>query len=437
MGCGIITHKTEEKRGVVYSTYHTPDQLQVLHKLIPGSINRADTAIIQLLIDQGADVNQQGGVYGNALQVASRWGCDEVVHLLIENGADVNALGGKYGHALQAASTEGDEAVVQLLIDNGADVNALGRKYRSALQAASAKGYKAVIKLLIDKAAAIKKHDEVVQLLIENGADTQRLEKAPGSDRTETERTLLNTVVKEKGSNVAVADKNELSSGLHSREQIFAIDGHKVKNLRLGVFGSFHPKKAVSGQAIVHENNTRKAKTQMDGKSLAEDCSLSAFGQLALQYSGVLACALQNKRSPKALHSSIALKNESSFVVSFVSKKYSREANTHHRQTPATNSVQETKRPNQNEQYPRGMHTVRRSDLRLRGLEFCVQVADTLVINNFRTAGKPPEKIADCLIFSRPANKRSKIRPSQPINLQHPALSNHITCRTYYQPVLS
>lgn len=51
-------------------------------------------------------------------------GQKEIVRLLIEKGADVNAQGGFYGNALQAASVRGDELMIRLLIEKGADVNA-------------------------------------------------------------------------------------------------------------------------------------------------------------------------------------------------------------------------------------------------------------------------------------------------------------------------
>ena len=47
-----------------------------------------------------------------------------MLQFLIENGADVNAQGGGYGKKLQEASPCGHEAIAKLLIDSGADVNA-------------------------------------------------------------------------------------------------------------------------------------------------------------------------------------------------------------------------------------------------------------------------------------------------------------------------
>ncbi|KIM30727.1 hypothetical protein M408DRAFT_269568, partial [Serendipita vermifera MAFF 305830] len=87
---------------------------------------RGSEPIVRLLLENGADVNAQGGLYGNALQAASSEGHEQIVRLLVENGAGVNAQGGLYGNALQAASLGGHEQIVRLLVENGADVNAQG-----------------------------------------------------------------------------------------------------------------------------------------------------------------------------------------------------------------------------------------------------------------------------------------------------------------------
>ncbi|MCJ1470198.1 hypothetical protein MMC07_008843, partial [Pseudocyphellaria aurata] len=80
--------------------------------------------IVGLLLDKGADVNAQGGYYGNALQAASWRGHQQIVELLLDKGADANLQGGKYGNALQAASEKGRWQIVELLHDKGA----LGQK---------------------------------------------------------------------------------------------------------------------------------------------------------------------------------------------------------------------------------------------------------------------------------------------------------------------
>jgi hypothetical protein len=40
-----------------------------------------------MLLDKGADVNAQGGFYGNALQAASGGGHEKIVQMLAENRA--------------------------------------------------------------------------------------------------------------------------------------------------------------------------------------------------------------------------------------------------------------------------------------------------------------------------------------------------------------
>ncbi|KAJ5365328.1 NACHT nucleoside triphosphatase [Penicillium concentricum] len=90
------------------------------------------------LIDKGADVNAQGGYYGNALQAASQRGHQEIVNLLLNNAADVNAQGGYYGNALQAASGCGYQEIV----------NAQGGFYGNALQAASQRGHHGIVNML-------------------------------------------------------------------------------------------------------------------------------------------------------------------------------------------------------------------------------------------------------------------------------------------------
>ncbi|KAJ6142423.1 ankyrin [Penicillium samsonianum] len=80
----------------------------------------------RVLLERGADVNAEGGVYGNALQAACARGHDKIAQILLEREANVNAEGGVYGNALQAAYAGGYDKIAQILLERGADVNAEG-----------------------------------------------------------------------------------------------------------------------------------------------------------------------------------------------------------------------------------------------------------------------------------------------------------------------
>ena len=138
----------------------------------------------QALTEQGAIINAQGGIYGNALQAASGGGYKEIVQLLLEKGADIHTQADNFGdNALQAASGEGHKEIVPLLLEKGAKVNKQGGYYNNALQAPSAEGHYQVVQLLLKngaeinmqggaygsalRAASVRGHLQIVQLLLE------------------------------------------------------------------------------------------------------------------------------------------------------------------------------------------------------------------------------------------------------------------------------
>ncbi|KAJ5740916.1 Pfs NACHT and Ankyrin domain protein [Penicillium malachiteum] len=197
--------------------------------------------IVNLLLEKGADVNAQGGEYGNALQAASLDGHQEIVNLLLEKGADVNAQGGEYGNALQAASLDGHQEIVNLLLDKGADVNTQGGLYGNALQAASSNGHQGIVNLLLEKgakvnvqggkygnalqAASSSGHREIVKLLLEKGGEYgNALQAASSNGYQEIVNLLL-----EKG-----ADVNAQSGEYGSALQAASLNGYQeIVNLLL------------------------------------------------------------------------------------------------------------------------------------------------------------------------------------------------------------
>jgi ankyrin repeat protein len=145
------------------------------------------TGVVELLLNNGAKVNTQGGHYGNALQAAAAEGHERVVEQLLDAGANVNAQGGSYCNALEAAAASGHERVVEQLLKACANVNAQGGCYGNALQAAAASGHERVVEQLLKasanvnalggcdnsalQAAAVGGHDKVVQQLLNAGAN--------------------------------------------------------------------------------------------------------------------------------------------------------------------------------------------------------------------------------------------------------------------------
>lgn len=105
-------------------------------------------ATARYLLDEGADVNAEGGFFGCPLQASSIRGHSEVVRLLLNKGANANTYSGFFSNALQAAVVEGHSEIVQLLLEYGADIGD-----GIALHVASYMGHTEIVRLLLDKGA--------------------------------------------------------------------------------------------------------------------------------------------------------------------------------------------------------------------------------------------------------------------------------------------
>lgn len=151
----LVSHKADvsakDQRG------STPLILAVRQSVSKAAIE--DMA--RLLIDAGADVNARtpGGGYGvfgddgtNALQQAAESGDTAVAELLIRAGANVNQPFKDGRTPLWWAAKNGHTAMVELLIKSGADVNA-NAKGRTALKAARDAGRTEIIALLVNQGA--------------------------------------------------------------------------------------------------------------------------------------------------------------------------------------------------------------------------------------------------------------------------------------------
>ncbi|KAK3994478.1 ankyrin repeat-containing domain protein [Cladorrhinum sp. PSN332] len=175
-------------------------------------------AVVEWLLDHGADVNAQNDFDGAPLQAASGSRFEPhlpLMSLFLDRGADVNARGGRHGIALNAASATGNRAAVALLLDRGADLNpdsttaarpganldAEDREHGTALVTAAlghSRDSLQIVRMLLENGADVNLQDDhygttlqaaasrdspytlqIVRMLLENGADVNL--QCPGS----------------------------------------------------------------------------------------------------------------------------------------------------------------------------------------------------------------------------------------------------------------
>ena len=93
--------------------------LDVNEALFP-SVEKANTVILQLVLDAGAYVDDENDDGWTALLLASSNGYASCVKLLLDAGADVNAKDNDGDTALKLAGRQGYDACVKLLKAAGA-----------------------------------------------------------------------------------------------------------------------------------------------------------------------------------------------------------------------------------------------------------------------------------------------------------------------------
>ncbi|KAH6886789.1 ankyrin repeat-containing domain protein [Thelonectria olida] len=115
-----------------------------------------DLALVELLVDQGADITAREGYFESAFGVAAFRGHLEVVEFLLGHGLSPNLQGTTFGSILQIAVAGGHLPVVRRLLEAGADVNAQGGvMWDCALTAAVSKQFTDIVTLLLENGAEL------------------------------------------------------------------------------------------------------------------------------------------------------------------------------------------------------------------------------------------------------------------------------------------
>ena len=156
---------------------------------VADAVKNKDTAVLQTLLKQRADVNAAQPDGTTALHWAAHWNDLDTVNLLLRAGADPKAAN-RYGATpLSEAANAGSGALVQALLKAGADPKTLTTADgETVLMTAARAGNLDAVRALLDLGAdvnarenykgqtalmwaAAERHPAVVKLLLERGAD--------------------------------------------------------------------------------------------------------------------------------------------------------------------------------------------------------------------------------------------------------------------------
>ncbi|MDZ4801738.1 MAG: ankyrin repeat domain-containing protein [Bryobacteraceae bacterium] len=85
---------------------------------------RGDMAVLNMLLQMGADVNTVGTAGNRAIEIAARKGNAKLVRVLLEKGADVSLKTAAGTAILHEAALGGSAEIVGMLLEKGADPNA-------------------------------------------------------------------------------------------------------------------------------------------------------------------------------------------------------------------------------------------------------------------------------------------------------------------------
>ena len=155
---------------------------------------------IETLIDLGANVNaQRTDDKVTPLVLSADWNNFMAVNLLLDHGADANIAAANEYTPLHKVVMKGNQNLVKLFLEKNASVNTQNANGSSPLHTAVSNGFFDITKLLVKKGsnvnlqnkegrtplflAVANKHEQLIKLLIGNGADVTIGYKENSTDR--------------------------------------------------------------------------------------------------------------------------------------------------------------------------------------------------------------------------------------------------------------
>ncbi|CAB3976825.1 kinase D-interacting substrate of 220 kDa-like isoform X1 [Paramuricea clavata] len=182
--------------------------------------------VIKILLDKQADVSKSGSNGWTPLIMAVKGGFEQAVTVLLEGGADVNYLDQNNNSALVWAVKQGHTGIVRKLTNHGAFINIRDKEGLPVLITACKDGHVEIVRILLEHYADIeagdlggktalwyaveKDHTAVVKELLEFGACTESQRKdgeTPLLLAVKKRHTEITSLLLEKNADLSVSNK--------------------------------------------------------------------------------------------------------------------------------------------------------------------------------------------------------------------------------------
>jgi hypothetical protein len=234
---------------------------QLLDAVVAG-----DLALVQTLLEKGADVNAKVQSGATPLMMAAEQGNLDIVRLLLDKGADVNAKDGQDSSALIEASKEGFIEIVKLLLEKGANVSTTDNKSKTAMMYARERRHPKIEQVIKahrsapNVAAAPRSGSEEGSAPSEGSTDPNLLDtwellyqvNEEGHQERPIEGTRLLMEFTDKGQLIFNRMDRKDSEKVKSRTGRFAADGNKISITEDDGSTIYWPYQ-ISGDALVVE----------------------------------------------------------------------------------------------------------------------------------------------------------------------------------------
>lgn len=148
----LVQSLVQDEDGVGIDDYYLNESLE-------DAVSHGHEVVAKLLLKHGARVKPDTTAVINA----ALGGHLQTVQLLIDQGANVNLRNSEGQTALHSAISRADEALVRLLLQSGAQPNTKlpGYSTKSVLSAAVVNGHSEIVRMLIDHGAEVVEDDLV------------------------------------------------------------------------------------------------------------------------------------------------------------------------------------------------------------------------------------------------------------------------------------